>query len=147
MAAALTLEQQAFVTEDITRRIAAQELITSASLQGAVAASAEQARQQFLIEKGIIDEASKASETRITDTIVNKVDDRLRVITIQISEQVTSQLVAENAAMPLTIENLKGVLEAIGGERFQEVSEKHAALDATQLGYVQTLLPCSTLSW
>jgi hypothetical protein len=41
--------------------------------------------------------------------------------------------------MRWTIENLKGLLEAIGGERFQEVSEKLAALDATQCGYVQTL--------
>ena len=85
MAAALTPEQQAFVTEEITRRIAAQELITSASLRGAVAESAEQARQQFLIEKGIIDEASKAFEARITGEIVNKVDDRLGVVTAQVT--------------------------------------------------------------
>ena len=41
--------------------------------------------------------------------------------------------------MRATVENLKGVLEAIGGDRFQEVSQKLAALDATQLGYVQML--------
>ena len=137
MVAALTpeQEQQVFVTEEITRRIAAQELVTSANLRDAVADSAEASRQQLLIEKTIIDESSKAFETRITDTIVNKVDDRLGVITAQF----TGQFVAENEAMRATIENSKGVLEAIGGERFQEVSQKLAALDATQLGYVQML--------
>ena len=120
------------MTEEIPRRTAAQEPITSASLGGAVAESAEQARQQFLIEKGIIDDASNAFETRSTDTIVDKFDDRLGVIMTQISEQVTSQFAAKNEAMRATAENLKGVLEAICGKRFQEVSEKVAALDATQ---------------
>ena len=41
--------------------------------------------------------------------------------------------------MRLTIKNLEGVLEDIGGESLQQVSEKFAAFDATQLGYVQTL--------
>ena len=86
-----------FVTEEITRRIAAQELVTSANLRDAVADSAEASRQQFLIEKAIIDESSKAFETRITDTIVNKVDDRLGVITVQ----VTSQFVADIFSDPL----------------------------------------------
>ena len=44
---------------------------------------------------------------------------------------------AENEAMRATVGNPKGVLESIGGERFREVAEKMAALDATQSGHVQ----------
>ena len=53
--------------------------------------------------------------------------------------QVTSQFVAENEAMRSTVEKLKGVLEAIDGERFQEVSDKLVALDASQSGHIQML--------
>ena len=56
-------------------------------------------------------------EARITSEIVDKVDNRLGVITAQ----VTSQCVVESEATRATVENLKGVLEAIGGESFQEV--------------------------
>ena len=65
----------------ITRRIAAQELITTASEQGAVAESAELVKQHFLIEKRIVDDASRAFEGRIGDAFANKVDDRFEVVT------------------------------------------------------------------
>ena len=41
--------------------------------------------------------------------------------------------------MRATVENSKGVLEAIGGERFQEVSDKLVALDASESGHIQML--------
>ena len=135
MAAALTPEQQVFATEEMARRIAAQELVTSANLRDAVADSAEASRQQFLIEKESISQNSMAFEARVTGGIVGQVDERLGVITAQ----VTSQFMAENEAMRAEILNSKGVMEAIGGKCFQEVSEKLVALDAAQSGNVQIL--------
>ena len=95
------------VTEEITRRIAAQELATSANLRDAVAAAPQDSGQQFLIEKESISQNSVAFEARITNGILGQVDERLGVITAQ----VPSQFVAENEAMRAEILILKGVME------------------------------------
>ena len=87
MAAVLTPEQQAFVTEEITRRIAAQEVDTSANLRDAVATTAEASKQQFLIEMQSLSQNMVAFEARLTSGIVGQVDERLGVITAQVTSQ------------------------------------------------------------
>ena len=126
--------KQWFVTAEITRRIAAQGELTT-SLRGAVAESAKLVKEQFLIEKNAVDEASRAFDARLVSTLGQRIFDRIGMVTAQ----VTAQFVVENSETRSTVANLKGVLGAIGGERFQVVAEKAAALDSTQSGHIQML--------
>ena len=117
------------------RCIATQGIVTTASLENAVAKSAADVRQQFPIEKELVSAASKAFEERIVSELTPRVDERIGIVT----SRVTELFVAENAEIKLTVQNLEGVLEAIGGERFQQVAAKINAIETVQANRLAVL--------
>ena len=131
MAAALTPEQQRIVGEEIDRRTAAQDVVTSLKLQVLVEAS----KQQFLLETQALDGRMAEVQANLTSEIVGQVDARQSTI--------VSQFVGDNTNTRSEIRNLKEVMQAIGGDRFQEVSAKLASLDEANkhhLGLLSTMM-------
>ena len=123
MAAALDGAQQEFVTGEINRRLAIFNTATTASLQGAVEEARASVARQFEIEKRELSLASEAMEARIMGTVEVAIDQRSNVL--------VEQFVAENVATRANVDELKVVMEAIGGDKFEAMASKMAAIDQT----------------
>ena len=113
--AALTVYQRALVAAKVGRCAATRGIATIASLENAVAKSVAHVGQQFLKDRELVSAASKAFEERIFSELTSRVYERIGIVT----SRVTEVFIAEKAEMTFAVQNLEGVLEAIGGERFQ----------------------------
>ena len=118
--AALTSEQQQFVSEEIDRRITAQASVTSSNLQVLM----DETKNQFRLETQSLTTKMVEFEQRLTEGIVGQIDGRLEFITNAFQSEMTS---------------LKGIMQAIGGEKFEEVSKKLAFLDDSNKHHIQLL--------
>jgi hypothetical protein len=135
MAAALDVAQQEFVTGEIDRRLAIFNQATTARLQGAVEGARAYVASQFEIEKRELMIASEAMEARILGTIGSSIDERSTAL----NQNLTEAFAAENAAMPLAVDGMKTVMEAIGGDQFSEMATKMSQLDQSYAQNVSLL--------
>ena len=121
MAAALTPEQQEYVSVEIARSLAlladAVQLQTQAQFLGHVNTMVE----QFCIEKAYALDALNSSKQRMQTAsqafegrIVATIDDRIGFVT----DRVTTTFVSESASMQATVTEFKVAMEGIGGDKF-----------------------------
>ena len=124
MAAALIPAQQEYVSGEITRQLAVFNDATTTSLQGVVEESRAAVATQFVIEKRDISSASQAFEECIVATINATIDERSTVL----NEQLAAAFVYKNLEMRKAVDSMKIVMEAIGGEQFQDVARRWQTL-------------------
>ena len=120
--------QHEYVSGEITRRLAVFNDATTASFRGVVEESRAVVATQLVIEKLDISVAFQALEERIVATINATIDECSTVL----SDRFTAAFVYENLEMPKAVDSMKAVMEAIGGEQFQEGAAKMADLDKNQ---------------